>query len=170
MDLTQLAKLGEFIGGVAVLVTLIYLALQVRDGTNEQRMAASREATRELASVLKTIVTTPEQAELFMAALGQFDRLEGADRLRISAILSHLLRLFEQLFYQQEAGRVDAEVWQGYEHQLHDMAAYPGFKSWWPTRSHWYGTRFRTYFESHMSEDNQPRRGYGLNDRPDQPS
>jgi hypothetical protein len=30
MDLTQLANLGEFIGGVAVLVTLIYLATQVR--------------------------------------------------------------------------------------------------------------------------------------------
>ena len=28
MDLTQLANLGEFIGGVAVLVTLVYLALQ----------------------------------------------------------------------------------------------------------------------------------------------
>ena len=74
MDLAQLANLGEFIGGVAVLVTLIYLALQVRDSTNEQRMTASREATRELASVLKTIVTTPEQAEVFVAALTDFDR------------------------------------------------------------------------------------------------
>ncbi len=33
MDLTQLANLGEFIGGLAVLVTLIYLALQVRQST-----------------------------------------------------------------------------------------------------------------------------------------
>ncbi len=31
MDLTQLANLGEFIGGVAVVVTLVYLAVQVRD-------------------------------------------------------------------------------------------------------------------------------------------
>ena len=29
MDLTQLANLGEFIGGVAVLVTFIYLAVQI---------------------------------------------------------------------------------------------------------------------------------------------
>ena len=28
MDLTQLANLGEFIGGVAVLMTLVYLAVQ----------------------------------------------------------------------------------------------------------------------------------------------
>jgi hypothetical protein len=30
VDLTQLANLGEFIGGVAVVVTLVYLAFQVR--------------------------------------------------------------------------------------------------------------------------------------------
>ncbi len=35
MDLTQLANLGEFIGGVAVLVTLVYLAVQVRSGARE---------------------------------------------------------------------------------------------------------------------------------------
>lgn len=30
MDLTQLAQLGELVGGVAVLATLAYLATQVR--------------------------------------------------------------------------------------------------------------------------------------------
>lgn len=37
MDLTQLANLGEFIGGVAVLVTLIYLAIQVGEGSRATR-------------------------------------------------------------------------------------------------------------------------------------
>ncbi len=40
MDLTQLANLGEFIGGVAVLVTLVYLAMQVRQGNKLARADA----------------------------------------------------------------------------------------------------------------------------------
>ena len=39
MDLTQLANLGEFIGGIAVVLTLIYLALQVRQSADIQRQA-----------------------------------------------------------------------------------------------------------------------------------
>ena len=39
MNLTQLANLGEFIGGIAVLVTLIYLAVQVRQSADAQRQA-----------------------------------------------------------------------------------------------------------------------------------
>ena len=44
MDLTQLANLGEFIGGVAVLVTLIYLALQVRQSNELARADAIHRA------------------------------------------------------------------------------------------------------------------------------
>ncbi len=49
MDLTQLANLGEFIGGVAVLVTLIYLALQVRQGTQAAEATVTRYSNRRLA-------------------------------------------------------------------------------------------------------------------------
>ena len=38
MDLTQLANLGEFIGGVAVLVTLVYLAVQIRHTRQQQQL------------------------------------------------------------------------------------------------------------------------------------
>ncbi len=90
MDLTQLANLGEFIGGVAVLATLIYLAVQVRTSALEQRVTAAREATRELAGVLQTVVTTSERAELFLAGMTDISGLEPAQRLRFSAIVGHL--------------------------------------------------------------------------------
>jgi hypothetical protein len=38
MDLTQLANLGEFVGGIAVVVTLIYLAVQIREGRKDLRL------------------------------------------------------------------------------------------------------------------------------------
>ena len=44
MDLTQLANLGEFIGGVAVLVTLVYLAAQVRQSNELARADAIHNA------------------------------------------------------------------------------------------------------------------------------
>ncbi|NIV53678.1 MAG: hypothetical protein GWN53_17705 [Gammaproteobacteria bacterium] len=41
MDLTQLANLGEFIGGVAVPVTVIYLAAQLRHNSRTSRFSAN---------------------------------------------------------------------------------------------------------------------------------
>lgn len=44
MDLAQLANFGEFVGGLAVLVTLVYLALQVRQGNDLAREEAIHRA------------------------------------------------------------------------------------------------------------------------------
>ena len=41
MTLTQLANIGEFVGGVAVLVTLVYLAVQVRANSRALQSAAA---------------------------------------------------------------------------------------------------------------------------------
>ncbi len=42
MDLAQLANLGEFIGGVAVLVTLIHLAVQMKGNVQSERAESHR--------------------------------------------------------------------------------------------------------------------------------
>ena len=44
MDLTQLANLGEFIGGLAVLVTLVYLTFQIKQNTNAIKVSSFRNA------------------------------------------------------------------------------------------------------------------------------
>ena len=164
MDLTQLANLGEFIGGVAVLVTLIYLAVQVRSGAREQRAASMRESTREMASVLQAISLSGETAEIWRNGMNHFIELGPTERLRFSGLIGHLLRLQEQLYYQVGDGTVEPEVWGGFENQLHDLAAYPGFHDWWPTRENWYGQRFRRFVDSHIRAEDRPRLGYGESD------
>ena len=47
-------------------------------------------------------------------------------------------------------GTLDARVWRGFERSLADIAAYPGFQSWWLTRKHWYSDEFRALLDSHI--------------------
>ncbi len=158
MDLTQLANLGEFIGGIAVLVTLLYLAVQVRSGAREQRSTAAREATREMAAVYHTVVDSEEVAEIWLKGMEGFEDLGRTDRLRFGGVLGHFFRLFEQLFFQHRDGALEAVIWEGFENSLHDIAGYPGFRSWWPTRSHWYSAPFREFVEAHLESEDRPRR------------
>ncbi len=90
MKLTQLANLGEFIGGVAVLVTLVYLAVQVR------RSRAQQEA-QEFAVVLQTVYTAaepalqPDNARVLAAGLDDLRSLEGPDRFVFHTLMSRQL-------------------------------------------------------------------------------
>ena len=43
MDLQTLAQIGEFLGGLSVLLTLIYLAIQIRSNTKAVRSAGAQQ-------------------------------------------------------------------------------------------------------------------------------
>ena len=43
MDLQTLAQIGEFLGGLSVLLTLIYLAIQIRGNTKAVRSAGAQQ-------------------------------------------------------------------------------------------------------------------------------
>ena len=50
MDLDTLAAIGEFVGGVAVVVSIGYLALQMRQNTASIRATAAIEIQRDVGS------------------------------------------------------------------------------------------------------------------------
>jgi hypothetical protein len=157
MELTQLANLGEFIGGLAVLVTLLYLAVQMRNSAREQKTSTLRDATRELGTIIQALGDTEEKAGIWLKGVVGFDTMSSSDRFRFNVVATYFVRLFENIYYQNRDGRIDLEVWSGFSSQIHDFAGYPGVQAWWGTRRHWYGESFRSFLESHMSPDNQPR-------------
>ena len=47
MDIMELGAIGELVGGVAVLVTLVYLALQIRQNTSQVRLSTEERDDRQ---------------------------------------------------------------------------------------------------------------------------
>ena len=66
MDLNQLADLGDFIGGAAVLVTLVYLAVQMRQTTRQGAATLTYMFQAEFQRMNETTLTNPEHAELLL--------------------------------------------------------------------------------------------------------
>ena len=88
MDLTQLANLGEFIGGVAVLVTLIYLAVQMR----QSNQIATADAVAQTVSTLSTyrqMLADDGVSEVWAKAQRE-EALSPKEKVQIHAVLSEL--------------------------------------------------------------------------------
>ena len=111
--------------------------------------------------MVQGIISNQESAEIWLKGMNTFKELNTAERVRFSALVGHTFRLFEQLHYQNRDGGVEPEVWDGFQNQLRDFAAYRGCADWWTTRAHWYGKGFRSLVESNMDASNAPQLGYG---------
>ena len=72
MSIIELGALGEFIGSIAVVITLIYLAAQIRANTRTTKANASFQATHSWAEVTQGLSELPGD---------QLDALTGSFRL-----------------------------------------------------------------------------------------
>ena len=69
MDLTQLANLGEFIGGVAVVASLLYVGTQIRQNTDSIRETAEFDSSRSFSEWLSRTSLNQDQAALVVCML-----------------------------------------------------------------------------------------------------
>ena len=111
-DLETLAAIGEFVGGIAVLATLGYLAYQ----TSQTRRLLAQSAEQQAASMLKAnidgqnhmwsqIVADPSLAELFHQAKAGQTISAPADQERIESFAMMYMLNLENLLLQNKGPR-----------------------------------------------------------------
>ena len=87
LDITTLAAWGEFLGGIAVVVSLIYLAGQIRQNSRLLR-ASSASTTQQAESLLSSLVVQDsELARIFWEGMADRAALSEADRRRFDPLL-----------------------------------------------------------------------------------
>ena len=148
MDIAQLGAIGELVGGLAVIGSLLYVGVQVRAQTQESRLASVHSLNVAYGTYLDTLIESKEVREVYLQGLGDFEGLELEQRLLFSACLGKAFRFHESAFHQWRAGRIDADTWKTFNQPFADLLNYPGLRTWWTTRSDWYGERFQAHIES----------------------
>ena len=131
MELAQLAQLGEFVGGLAVLVTLLYLAVQVRQTNLRNEGESIRAFMREYNEVLVQISSEPSYAKLVRTGSKNFEALSRTDQLRVAAGLERVFRTSYAGFVTDPKGRNPATELVAFAFAT--LIRLPGFQQWWQT-------------------------------------
>ena len=156
MNWEAIGAVGEIVGAFGVIVSLLYLAVQIRGDARAKRAATVHEQSEAVRSFLQMIATDQELGAIYLRGLRDFQSLEDWDHVRFSSHLGFLFRVFEENFFQWDEGNLDAHLWRGFESPIIDMLAYPGVREWSSTRSHWYSMPFGEFIQTKMSMSGAP--------------
>ncbi len=96
LDITTLAAWGEFIGGIAVVVSLIYLAGQIRQNSNLLEAAAEDSRMQTFNASTALIVGDPEIARIFWDGIEDREALSKADQRRFDPFIQMQYQTFAQ--------------------------------------------------------------------------
>jgi hypothetical protein len=150
MNWEMISAIGQMLGAVGVIISIVYLAAQIRNQNMESRSAAMNVLITHWSDLNRTLVENPEIATLWLRALHSFDGLDGTSKLRFGAHLARFLRISDGLYLGLLDGTLDRRLWRGYERTIADIVGYPGFQTWWATRKHWHTDEFCALIDRHI--------------------
>lgn len=131
MDLDSLAKLGEFVGGFFVVVSLIYLAHSVRQNTRSLRSENYARILDRMSTVQSRLSVDPELNHIVAVGAEAPDKLTPAERLRFSWAMYELFGAVEFMYLQFRESALPAAVWARWEASLVWWLSHPGMRAWW---------------------------------------
>ena len=145
MNWDAIGALGELVGAVAVVVSIIYLALQVRQNSADVRSGGYQGAVQSANQFLESLTGDPESRKIFTKALESFDELDEDGQVVARMLFLQLFMYYEAFYYQYLEGVVNEEIWEGRKIMMLNMLESPGISSWWEGGSAIYGRRFVNY-------------------------
>jgi hypothetical protein len=150
-----ISAIGQIVGALAVVISLIYLAREIRSNARAARVASMDT----LVGWLREL-EHPDLSELYYRGVHDFESLKGAELVRFGVLLNQLFHIVDELYYQQLEGDLDPRVWREVEVPMREINAYPGVQAWWRLRSHWFGEEFANYINQ-LQQTAKPPRMYG---------
>jgi hypothetical protein len=152
-----ISAIGQVVGALAVVISLIYVASEVRRNTNATHLAAMRSMHDAFNRWIQQLGQYPDLAELYARGLHDLKSLEGTEIIRFTALLHGAFRILEEIYHLQMKGHLEKAVWRGWEAALREFNALPGVQTFWRLRSHWFSDEFAKFIDQVQLTAEPPR-------------
>ena len=112
MNWDALGAIGELIGAVAVILTLLYLAAQIRQNTRSNQTAAIQMMSAQNAEWLTLLSQPGGAAKLFyMESSVGLNELSDEDSSRYVSLIIHMCRLYDTQYHLYKLDAIPEELW-----------------------------------------------------------
>jgi hypothetical protein len=150
LNLDTLANLGEFISAVAVVLSLVYLAFQVRQNTQSLRTENYARALDRVAALQARLSADPELALIISRGVLDTSSLSPQQRIQFTWAFYEMFGAFEFMYDQAQAGALPAHVWERWSATLSWWVSLPGVQSWWRGKPAPFGSGFSAFVETRL--------------------
>ena len=155
MTLQDLGGIGEFIGGIAVVISLVYLAVQIRQNTKSVRASTYQAILDSSRSDTELLLVHPHLERVYRVGRRNPEKLNDDERPLFRMLVAQLLLSAESLFLQHQQGAIDSDYWQRRQQTLRGLLSQPGVRQWWAARGtprEYYDPGFRELVDSILGE------------------
>jgi hypothetical protein len=147
MNWEAIGAIGEVLGAAAVVVTLGYLAVQIRQNSQAVKNSAAQSLLSEANGSLRVAAADPATARAVILGQTLFDELSEGERAQFITWMFAWMRTIEQAYFQYAKGYIDEEIWEGHRAHHRQLIQAPAIKIWWSHRRYFFSQKFQKYMD-----------------------
>ncbi|MEH6569012.1 MAG: hypothetical protein V7709_08060 [Halioglobus sp.] len=153
MTLDDLSSMAEITGAIATVLTLAYLAIQVRQNSTQLQEAtriakiSSLDHTVEMFSRFREMLTEPRNSELYVRGLDSFTSLSSAEQVQFRAIIEEYVFAYHGMYVRYVHGDLDEPTWIRRLPVVASILDQTGGREWWESRKAIFPEDFVTTLE-----------------------
>lgn len=148
MNWDAISAISQLVGSIAVVFSVLYLAVQVHRSTRVAKLATQDAAATALRDVTKPFMENADLERIWRVGLEDIGALTIEERTRFFHAAYQFLKAFETIHFHYAYGLMDKQLWEGWLGLLRHYVAAPGMAHYWQVRPDVFSERFRNFVNS----------------------
>jgi len=145
--LQDFALVAEIVGAIAVVISLIFVGLSVRQNTDAVQVA-NHQALVAMDSEKNTWLRDPEFAAVYETARNDFSELTGIERRQYLTFVADTLNAWEFAFITHNNGAIADNIYDGWDGFYKSEFQTEGFQYFWARQGKGFSPAFFEYLNS----------------------
>ena len=148
MNWEAIGAVGEILGAIAVIGSLLFVGMQIRGNTRATQTAAAHNLTNTFNSVVMSISEDPELSRIWTQQSSDISALSVGDHQRLVLLCIVVLKSFEDVFQHHQMGQMSDDIWDGWQTLILTVCTYPGVRYYWQQRRNFYSRSFQAFLDN----------------------
>jgi hypothetical protein len=155
IKLSELAGIAEIIGAFAVVISLIYVGIQVNDSAGAVRSASANDANVAMQNWYLQIGSNQQTSELVYQALISEEALSNEEEFQFLMMMHAIFLGFQNNYLLAEEGTIDLELREAITAAILGIKALPGMRRYWRQRKSFLHSGFADYVDQLLMQDTE---------------
>ena len=150
MTLQDIGSIGELVAAIATVITLVYLAVQIRQGTQVARSTQSLEFVQWRVELLAPTITDRELMALWIEGGDRFDQLDPVDQRRLIFFEWRAISGWSHYFHMHEKGLIEEHQWAELTFLFERIGSRQAMRAAWRENRGAFPEKFRTFIDRYL--------------------
>lgn len=149
MNWDALGAVAELLAAIGVIISLLYLAVQIRQNTQSVRANTFQDFTRESAETSRLALTNLEMLDEFLPILSGEQPFDPVRHTRFHVVCGLFARNLQSGFVELQRGRIDQRLFDSYaSYHIEHWVSRPGWAQWWTLNRKHFDPEFVAWLEA----------------------